>query len=186
MGLQVLALCGSLRAASVNAAVLRAAAALAPAGLQVTLYPGLGALPLFDMDLDAALPPPVRALREAVARADALLIASPEYAHGVSSVMKTALDWLVSLEHFVGKPVALLNAQPRAHWSDGSLREILATMSARLVEPASVGLHLSADTLTTEGMLASPAVSASIRSALLALHEAVAGGAPAAPSFPMR
>lgn len=176
--MNVLALCGSLRAASINAALLRAAATLAPAGMHITLYPGLGELPLFNMDLDATLPPPVLALRQAVTRADALLIASPEYAHGVSSVMKTALDWLVSLETFVGKPVALLNAQPRAHWSDGSLRETLKTMSATLVEPASVSLALSADTLTTEGMLGSASVCASIRAALLALHEAVAGAKP--------
>jgi NAD(P)H-dependent FMN reductase len=184
--MHVLALCGSLRAASINAALLRAAATLAPPGMQITLYPGLRELPLFNMDLDAALPPPVIALRQAVTRADALLVASPEYAHGVSSVMKTALDWLVSHESFVGKPVALLNAQPRAHWSDAGLRETLKTMSATLVEPASVSLDLNADTLTTEGMLSSAPVCASIRAALRALHEAVAGAVPSGPSFAIR
>lgn len=183
--MNVLALSGSLRAASINTALLRAAARLAPAGMQIVLYRDVGALPLFNMDLDADLPAPVVALRRAVSQADALLIASPEYAHGVSSVMKTALDWLVSLEAFAGKPVALLNAQPRAHWSDDSLRETLITMSATLVEQASVSLQLSADTLTTEGMLGSAPVCAAVRAALENLREAVAGGPPAGPSFPM-
>lgn len=167
--MKVLALCGSLRAASINAALLRAAARLAPAGMAIEIFDGIGALPLFNPDLDAAPPPSVDRLRQAVDGADALLIASPEYAHGVSGVMKNALDWLVSLESFFGKPVALLNAQPRAQCSDAALRETLLTMSARIVEPASIGVPLTADSLGETGMLASPAVCGALRTALSAL-----------------
>jgi chromate reductase, NAD(P)H dehydrogenase (quinone) len=168
--MQVLALSGSLRAASINTALLQVAAQLAPAGMTVRLYRGVADLPLFNIDLEQAVPPPVAALRAAVTQADALLIASPEYAHGISGVMKNTLDWLVSLESFVGKPVALLNAQPRAQFSEPALREILTTMSADLVQPASVALSLTADTLTEAGMLASESVCATITSALAALH----------------
>jgi chromate reductase, NAD(P)H dehydrogenase (quinone) len=168
--MQVLALSGSLRAASINTALLHVAAQLAPSGMTVSLYRGVADLPLFNIDLEQSVPAPVAALRAAVTQADALLIASPEYAHGISGVMKNALDWLVSLETFVGKPVALLNAQPRAQFSDPALREILTTMSADLVLPASIALTLTADTLTAAGMLASESVRASLCTALAALR----------------
>jgi NAD(P)H-dependent FMN reductase len=185
--MKVIALSGSLRAASINTALLRAAARLAPQGMQVEVFGGMGELPLFNIDLEASVPPSVAALRAAVGGADALLIASPEYAHGVSGVIKNALDWLVSLESFIDKPVALLNAQPRAHFSDAALRETLKTMSAALVEPASVSLQLTADTLTEEGMLASPPVAQAIQSALADLRLAVSGGSGGqGPAFPVR
>ncbi|KRH99926.1 NADPH-dependent FMN reductase [Curvibacter sp. PAE-UM] len=185
--MKVIALSGSLRAASINSALLRAAARLAPPGLQIEVFHGVGDLPLFNIDLESSVPPAVVTLRAAVSGADALLIASPEYAHGVSGVMKNALDWLVSLESFVCKPVALLNAQPRAHFSDTALRETLKTMSATVVESASVSIQLTADTLTEEGMLASPPVAQAILAALTDLRAAVLeGGSRQGPTFPVR
>ena len=93
----VLALCGSLRAASLNAALLRATARLAPDGLRVEIFSGLAELPLFNPDLEADMPAPARRLQAAITACDALLIARPEYAHGVTAVIKNALDWLVSM-----------------------------------------------------------------------------------------
>lgn len=185
--MKVIALSGSLRAASINTALLRAAARLAPQGMQVEVFSGIGELPLFNIDLEASVPRPVAELRAAVAGADALIVASPEYAHGVSGVMKNALDWLVSLESFIDKPVVLLNAQPRAYYSDAALRETLKTMSAAVIESASVGIQLTADTLTEEGMLASPPVAHAITSALADLGAAITGspGSPG-PAFPVR
>src|SRR5258705_4311256 len=97
----VLAFCGSLRAPSMNAALLRATARLAPVDIRVRIFPGLGDLPLFNPDLEAATPAPARSLYAAVTGCEALLIASPEYAHGVTAVLKNALDWLVSFPPFV-------------------------------------------------------------------------------------
>ena len=131
--LHILALCGSLRAASINAALLRAAGRLAMPQARIVMADSLGRLPLFSPDAEADLPAPVRALHAAVAGADALLVASPEYAHGVSGAIKNALDWLVSFEPFIHKPVAVINASPRAHHADDALRETLRTMSAGLV-----------------------------------------------------
>src|SRR5579862_7006350 len=136
--MRVLALSGSLRRASINSALLRAAARLAPASIAVTVFTELGALPLFNPDLEATPPPPVQALRRCIATADALVIASPEYAHGISSPIKNALDWLVSFEPFVGKPVAVLNASPRAQYAYAALLETLRTMSALLVPQACI------------------------------------------------
>ncbi len=173
----VLAIAGSLRAASINAALLRACARLAPEGMRVQVYGGLGALPLFNPDLEGAPPREVRALRDAVAAADALLLASPEYAHGVSGAMKNALDWLVSFEPFYGKPVAVPNASPRARHAHAALCETLRTMSASLVEEANIALPLLGSGLDEQGMVDSPAVSAGIRTLLAALRDGAARAA---------
>jgi NAD(P)H-dependent FMN reductase len=171
--MKILALSGSLRQASINAALLRAARQLAPPMLDFTVFPGVGELPLFNPDLEADLPPAVCRLHAAVAEADALVIASPEYAHGVTAVIKNVLDWLVSFEPFVGKPVAVLNASPRAHHADAALRETLRTMSALIVEPASVSIPLLGTKLDDAGMVADRAVAAAITGCLAALSSAV-------------
>ena len=171
--MNILALSGSLRAASINSALLRTAARLAPASMNVTLFCRLGELPLFNPELEAQLPAPVAALHAEVAAADALLIASPEYAHGVTGTIKNALDWLVSFEPFVYKPVAILNAAPRAQHADAALRETLVTMSAIIVEAASISIPLLGSSLSEEAMANDPAVSRAIRGALESLGSAV-------------
>lgn len=171
--MKVLAISGSLRAASINSALLRAAARLAPSGMDITIFSGTGDLPHFNPDLEVQMPPQVAALHAAVAAADALLIASPEYAHGITGTIKNALDWLVSFEPFVNKPVAVLNASPRAHHADAALREILKTMSAVIVDAASISIPLLGASFTEEGMLESPTVSCAIQSSLAALYDGV-------------
>jgi len=99
-----------------------------------------------------------------------LLIASPEYAHGVTGVLKNALDWLVASERFFGKPVAVLNASPRAHHADASLREILRTMSANIVEAASVSVPDLRRHPTVEAMAGNEAIADLLRGALVALR----------------
>jgi chromate reductase, NAD(P)H dehydrogenase (quinone) len=183
--MQVLAISGSLRAASINSAFCRAAARLAPSPLRVTVYPGLGSLPLFNPDLESSPPPSVLDFRAAVGTASALLIASPEYAHGVSGVMKNALDWLVSYEATVGKPVAVINTSPRARHAYESLREVLLTMSTTIVAEASVSLPLLGSCITEEAMLASPEVSRVIRSSLTVLSNYLGGLGTPAPTFPI-
>ncbi|MEG3146208.1 NADPH-dependent FMN reductase [Sphingomonas sp. RT2P30] len=136
---RIVAVSGSLRRQSVNMALLLEIAARAPAGVAVEIV-SLEALPLFNPDLEPDQPHAVAAFRRRIAAADALIIASPEYAHGVSGVIKNALDWLVSCEDFAGKPVAVLNAAPRAHHADAALREILSTMAAQIVEEASISV----------------------------------------------
>ena len=138
---RIVAVSGSLRRLSINSALLREMASLAPSGVAVDIL-SPGGLPLFNPDREADLPLAVALFRKRLAAADALIIASPEYAHGVSGVIKNALDWLVASEDFAGKPVAVLNAAPRAHHADVALREILSTMSARVVEDASITVRL--------------------------------------------
>ena len=139
---QLLAISGSLRKASSNTALLRATRDCAPPRVTVTLYEGLGQLPIFNPDLDAQPPAAVQALRERIARSDGLLIASPEYAHGVTGAIKNALDWLVSCEAFVGKPVLLFNTGNGAVHAHAALLETLRTMSARLYLPPAAEMPL--------------------------------------------
>ncbi|WP_417924772.1 NADPH-dependent FMN reductase [Collimonas fungivorans] len=171
--MKFLAISGSLRAASHNSALLRAMARLAPAGASVTLYRGLGDLPLFNPDIEASDPAPVADLRSRIVAADALLIASPEYAHGITGAMKNALDWMVGCEAFVLKPVALLNASPRAVHAQASLREIVTMMSAQIVEAASVTVPILGSHLSEDEIVLHPEISATLRGALLSLHAAV-------------
>jgi chromate reductase len=92
--IRLLAMAGSLRAGSFNRALLRAAEELAPSGVEITTFDGLGELPFYDGDVEAAGDPVgVRSLRAAIDAADALLIATPEYNDGTSAVLKNAIDW---------------------------------------------------------------------------------------------
>jgi chromate reductase len=176
--MRVLGISGSLRKASINSALLRAASRLAPPGTEFTVFNGVGDLPLFNPDLEASLPSQVLALHGAVANSDALLFASPEYAHGVTGAIKNTLDWLVSFEPFVGKHVVVVNASPRAHHADSALRETLRTMSAVIVEPASVSIPLLGAKLNEEGMIEDPFVSSAIKGCLASLHTAFIRGLP--------
>lgn len=110
--LNVVGLCGSLRAASYNRAALRVAGELMPPGMRLRTLE-FADLPFFDADLQArGWPPAVERLGAAIAEADGLLIASPEYNFGVPGALKNALDWLSRLPGtpLKGKPVAILGA----------------------------------------------------------------------------
>lgn len=172
---RVLCLCGSLRRVSSNRAALEAARQLAPPTLELALHEGLGALPLFNPDHDAEpLPPAVLALREAVGRADALLIACPEYAHGVPGAFKNLLDWLVGSLEFPGKPVLLLNTAARGSYhAQEALAEILATMSAQLLASRPLPVALPGAGCTAAQVLASAERCAELRAALDMLAEAL-------------
>ncbi|MDD1620139.1 MAG: NAD(P)H-dependent oxidoreductase [Methylococcaceae bacterium] len=171
--MKILALSGSLRAASINSAVLRTVRHLAPASIDVSLFSGLGDLPLYNPDLEIAPPAIAKQLRNDVAAADALLIASPEYAHGVTGTIKNALDWLVAFEGFADKPVAVLNAMPRAHHADAAIRETLITMSATLIEAASITLPLPSANIDEADLLATPEIASLLTDVLAEIERAV-------------
>ncbi|MBZ9764727.1 NAD(P)H-dependent oxidoreductase [Mesorhizobium sp. CA8] len=157
--IEIIAISGSLRAASTNSALLAALAANAPAGCRVQVYDGLGRLPIFNPDDEGErTPPEAAALIDAVTRADGVIVSCPEYAHGVPGGMKNALDWLVSRDAAVGKPAMLVHASPRSLYARAALAEIMRTMSFAMYEetaleiallgkkPAEVAAILSEDT----------------------------------------
>ena len=138
--IRLLGLCGSLRVASRNRRALQIARSISPRCCELVLWEGLGGLPPFSPDLDQPskpLPGAVIDFQKEVESADGLLIACPEYAHGIPGAFKNALDWLVGSTVFPGKPVALLNVAPHASRAQAQLREVLTTMSAEIVEAAS-------------------------------------------------
>jgi NAD(P)H-dependent FMN reductase len=109
---------GSLRKDSYNTALLRAAAAMMPDGSKLVIGE-IKNIPLYDGDLEAAngVPDVVGALKDAIAAADGLLIATPEYNNSMPGVLKNAIDWLsrppADIKRvFAGKPVALMGASP--------------------------------------------------------------------------
>jgi chromate reductase len=143
---QVLAICGSLRKRSFNRAMLNAASAIAPDGMVIEIFDTLATIPLFDEDLEEATgggTDSVRLLRERVARADGILIATPEYNQSMPGVLKNAIDWLsrpAPDEVLSGKPVAVMGATS-GPWgtrlSQAMLRQVLyATGSAVLPKPS--------------------------------------------------
>lgn len=149
----ILTISGSLRAASSNSAALAAAALLAPPGMTLLAYEGLGSLPHFNPDLDGDIAPAeVIVLRALVGRADGLLISSPEYAHGLAGSLKNGLDWLVRSLEFPDKPVAVLNVAPRASHAEAQLREVLATMSARMSAQTMLTLPIQGTRLDAAGI----------------------------------
>src|ERR1019366_459630 len=177
--MRILAISGSLRAASANSRLVEALGLVAPPGVEVAIYAGLGDLPHFNPDLDGDAPPAaVQELRRQIGLCDGLIICSPEYAHGVAGVMKNALDWLVPSVEFPQKPVALLNAAPHAVHAQAHIRETLSIMTARLIEAASVAVPLEGRRLGAEDIAADPVLSSRLRNALEAFRHAIAESVP--------
>jgi chromate reductase len=115
---KLVGIAGSLRRGSLNAALLRAAAGLTPEGVELAIG-SIRGIPLYDGDLEAAegIPGPVAALKDEIAAADGLLLATPEYNNSLPGVLKNAVDWLSRPPAdigrvFGGRPVALIGASP--------------------------------------------------------------------------
>jgi chromate reductase, NAD(P)H dehydrogenase (quinone) len=154
---RLLGLCGSLRQQSRSRALLDATGLVTrgpavPGPVAFSIFEHLGQLPLFNPDEMALPTAQVLALWAAVDDADALVIASPEYAHGVTGVIKNALDWLVGHPPFASKPIAVFNPSHRADHADLSLKETLRTMAADLIPGACVRIPVTACDLSAQQM----------------------------------
>jgi NAD(P)H-dependent FMN reductase/RimJ/RimL family protein N-acetyltransferase len=170
--LRILAIPGSLRARSSNLLLLQTAAALAGSELQIEIFSGLAGIPPFNPDL-TGIPAAVASLRASIQAADALILSTPEYAHGLPGMLKNALDWLVGGIELAGKPVALFNASARSLYAQAALRDVLATMDAHFLDDAHVTVPLIADTRTPQQLAADPTIAAPILAALRRLSASV-------------
>jgi chromate reductase, NAD(P)H dehydrogenase (quinone) len=174
--IRVVAISGSLRRASSNSALVGAAARLAPDTVDVSIYRGLAELPHFNPDIDDdAVPEAVARLRAALRTCDAVLLSSPEYAHGVPGVVKNALDWVVGSGELVDKPIALINASGRAKHAWASLAETLTVMSAHVIVEASITIPLDGRALDAHGIAGNAELATALRSAIDALADAARG-----------
>jgi NAD(P)H-dependent FMN reductase len=170
---KIVGVSGSLREKSSNAAILRAAQRVAPAGVELELLEAIGTLPHFNPELDAegeVAPQPVADFRARLAAAHAVVFCSPEYAHGVPGALKNALDWLVSTVELIGKPVAVISVSPSGgEYAQTQLMHTLATMSWTVVEPACLRIALGRAQLDEHGELADPAVIDQLRKSIATL-----------------
>jgi len=111
--LKVLGISGSLRKASLNTAVLRVCSEIAPADMKISIYSGLGDIPLYNQDImDAGAPESAQKLKNAIAEADGVLLALPEYNFSITPAMKNGIDWVSKMPNqpFQDKPVAIVSA----------------------------------------------------------------------------
>ena len=173
--MRVLAVAGSLRAASSSAELLRALAKLAPPGVEVEVYDRLGDVPIFSPDLDGESPPPAVAdFRARLSKADAVVLCTPEYAFGMPGLLKNALDWLVSSGETYEKPVAALSCAP-SHGGGANalawLRQTLGAVSALVPDAASFPIPFVRKRVV-EGAVIDPELAAALRGALAALAQA--------------
>ena len=167
--MRILAISGSLRGASANTTLLKAAAALAPEDLSLNVFCGLDDLPHFNPDLDSGPPhAAVAEFRSQLAKSAGVIFSTPEYAHSVPGTLKNALDWVVASGELYDKPVALFSASPRAAYAQASLVETLTVMSARIVPEACIVAPLLGKNLRLAEIVAQPDLSRAIRSALKA------------------
>ncbi len=139
--MRILAISGSLRRGSHNTLLLQAARELLDPADELSIWEGLADVPAYDQDADVEpAPASVRALREAVRSADAVLISTPEYNSSIPGALKNALDWAsrpIATNPLRNKPVAVIGASSGmfgAVWAQAELRKVLAAMGARVAE----------------------------------------------------
>src|SRR3954469_5887652 len=174
--MKVLGLSGSLRSDSHNAKLLRAAGSLLPAEAELLEFRGLKAIPPYDPDDDTGPRPfAVRALHEAVAMADAVLVSTPEYNHSIPGQLKNALDWLsrpLAESPLRNKPVAVVGASTGlcgAVWAQAEARKVLSAIGARVIDrELPVGMADSA--FTPDGALADDDMALTLAGILAELH----------------
>jgi len=137
---RVLAISGSLRQASHNTQLLRLAQEHAPDGVEIVIWDGLADVPAYNEDLEVDPGEAVEGLRAAIAGADALLFATPEYNHSIPGALKNAIDWAsrpAGSGVFLNKPVAVVGASSGAFgavWAQAELRKVLGATGARVVD----------------------------------------------------
>ena len=164
-------LSGSLRQGSFNSALLRAAGELLPAGVELRIETIHG-IPLYDGDVEAAdgIPAAVAALKDAIAAADGLLLATPEYNNAMPGVAKNAIDWLTRPPHdaarvFRGKPVGVIGASPGGFGtllSQNAWLPVFRTLGARLWTEGRLMVPRAQTAFAADGSLADPKLRASL------------------------
>jgi chromate reductase len=158
---RILAIAGSLRRGSYNRGLTRAAEELAPEDTAFETF-DVRSLPHYDADLEALLEPaPVTALKDAIRRADAIVIATPEYNHGVPGALKNAIDWAsrpAAASVLSGKPIAIMGAGGRsgtAHAQE-QLRKHLRATRAEVVEEPVIEISHAWEHFDGNGSLTNP------------------------------
>jgi chromate reductase len=130
----ILAISGSLQRRSSNTKLVEVARSLAPDGVEVVIYPSLAVVPPFNPDNEDSDNDAVTALRAAIAAADGVLIATPEYAHALPGTLKNALDWIVGSGELYRKRVAVMSAAPSSDRGRNAREMLERTLRAQGAE----------------------------------------------------
>lgn len=142
--MKLLAISGSTRAASTNTALLRWLAAQAGIGVTIDVHAELAELPVFSPDCEGfSTPASVRSFADKIVGADGIIISSPEYVRAIPGGLKNAVDWLVSRDELIEKPIFLVHASHRGDDMLDSLRMVLSTVSSRFDESIFLRLPLA-------------------------------------------
>jgi chromate reductase len=183
---RILGISGSLRRDSHNSRLLRAAARLLPPEAELVLFEELKAIPPFDEDDEASPAPAVRAWREAVADANALLFATPEYNSSIPGQLKNAIDWAsrpLAAPALRNKPAAVIGASTGmfgAVWAQAELRKALASAGARVID-RELPVPTAHDAFDRQGTLVEPDQMLELDGILLELLASAARNARAKP-----
>jgi chromate reductase len=155
--MRILGISGSLRRDSHNTRLLRGIGELLPEGVELVLFDQLAAVPPYNEDEEHPAPRAVAALKAAIAGADAILVATPEYNASIPGVLKNALDWVsrpVQDTPLMGKPAAVLGASTGlfgAVWAQAETRKVLSTIGARVVD-REIPIAQAEDALGADGL----------------------------------
>lgn len=174
--MHILGLSGSLRKDSFNTAALRACQALLPSGVTLEAF-DIAPIPLYNDDVyQQGFPAPVQMLREKIAAADALLIATPEYNYSIPGVLKNAIDWASRppSQPFDGKPIALMSASPGALGGARSqyhLRQVFVSLNGMILNRPEVMMAAAPAKFDAAGNLTDSATRDHIARMLVALVE---------------
>lgn len=148
----ILAICGSTRKISANLHIIHAIFKLAQKQWNVNVYDGLSDLPYFNQDVtDEQIDPSVKAFRDAIQQADAVLICTPEYVFSLPGILKNALEWTVSTTVFMDKPAALITASSSGKIAHVSLLLVMKTLGIKTEDDMCLLISGVKSTLNAQG-----------------------------------
>lgn len=174
--MQLLGISGSLRRHSYNTALLHNFKNLAPSDIDLRVYDQLHLMPPFNEDTQTDPNQTLQQFQRRVQQSDAIIISTPEYAHGLPGALKNALDWLVSYEGIVLKPIALMSVSTsglggyRAH---AALVAILNAMNTRLIIDASIHVPFAKAKFNDEGKVTDDILLDRMNNSMNIIHRAV-------------
>ncbi|MEP2757700.1 MAG: NADPH-dependent FMN reductase [Hyphomicrobiales bacterium] len=152
--MKILAISGSARASSTNTAMLRAVVEIAQPEHEITVFAGVADLPVFSPDLEEEpLPVAVQSFFDLISENDCVIVSSPEYIRAIPGGLKNAIDWLVSRDVIIDKPIALMHASHRGDDMLAQLRLVLSTVSQRFSQDVFVRfefMKLSPDKISAQ------------------------------------
>ena len=165
--IKLLAISGSLRANSSNNAIIKAVTAMVPAGVQYSIYPDLAQIPPFDDSQETPLP--VVNFRQQLQTAEGIFICTPEYAFGVSGVLKNALDWTVSSGELVNKPLALITAATGGERAHAALLLTFTALSSDIPPGGELVIPYVRSKLGADGSISDPVTAQQLQDVVNAL-----------------